>query len=267
MHVSAHSARRQRVCEWLITTAVICVTACGWHHSPSGNRQVLVLDIHQNLVANTRMLKSATARGHASGSAESLSARSWRAPGGGWRPAEQEDPRPPRTARFQAILAGHPQRERRTRQKQTRARGAERERARAHARARRRRGDTLLLPAAAADGTCVVVVGGGRCPAWCHCPPPPPRETPRPPCPPDPQPPDFRPKCLCNHLPPDQEHRERGRRRRNSPEPRGRRADSAPWCAVWLWTTRRTGKEADSVPPLPPPPPPPLHSRPPFVCG
>ena len=45
----------QWVCEWLLTSAVISMIECGWHHLPGAR-----LDILQNLVANTRKPRSAT---------------------------------------------------------------------------------------------------------------------------------------------------------------------------------------------------------------
>ena len=55
MQVSAHMVQ-QWVCEWLLTSAVISAIECGWHRLPMGAQ----LDILQNLVANTRSLRSAT---------------------------------------------------------------------------------------------------------------------------------------------------------------------------------------------------------------
>ena len=46
---------QQWICEWLLTSAVISVIECGWHHLPDAQ-----LDILQNLVANTRSQQSAS---------------------------------------------------------------------------------------------------------------------------------------------------------------------------------------------------------------
>ena len=52
MHVSAQMVQ-QWICEWLLTSAVIYVIKCAWSNA------VDPLDIHQNLVANTRLKQSA----------------------------------------------------------------------------------------------------------------------------------------------------------------------------------------------------------------
>ena len=52
MHVSAQMVQ-QWICEWLLTSAVIYVVKCAWSNA------VDPLDIHQNLVANTRSKQSA----------------------------------------------------------------------------------------------------------------------------------------------------------------------------------------------------------------
>ena len=71
---------QQWVCEWLLTSAVISATECGWRRSAMGAQ----LDILQNLVANTRPPTSAMVHTWVPG-ASTLGPRS--GCGGGWHPA------------------------------------------------------------------------------------------------------------------------------------------------------------------------------------
>jgi hypothetical protein len=55
MHVSAQTVQ-QWICEWLLTSAVIYAIQCAWSMASDP------LDIHKNLVANTRSKQSAMRR-------------------------------------------------------------------------------------------------------------------------------------------------------------------------------------------------------------
>jgi len=76
MQVSEQSDE-QRVCEWLLTSAVILVIVCGWHRTANGAHW----DILKNLVANTRLQQSTPAQVPAF--------PGWH-PGGGSCPAEMK---------------------------------------------------------------------------------------------------------------------------------------------------------------------------------